>query len=314
MEQSQTNNNQQNNNVGYTFDPSKINKDFLLDAVTFSDDEDTNQPINLDANTYNKEMQKIETLYNPIPIDEDDGGTMNTYTGTKNEILEKDIKEFPKPFELSPNDKMTLCGHVNDIVEGKILIDNCIPINHVLNLDNIIFNSNNIAVGFIDDVIGNIESPIYVARIYPDLLEKGLSINKGEALFYCDSKVSFVAPKELINKHKGCDASNAFDEEVSEDSMEFSDDEEESKARAMKRNKRKQNKKPKIDETNKNLIINPEYKINNEPNKEMQNQIEMFGNMINNAMSMNMNPFAQPIPTSMPNIFDISMNNNQEQH
>ena len=127
MEQSQTNNNQQNNNVGYTFDPSKINKDFLLDAVTFSDDEDTNQPINLDANTYNKEMQKIETLYNPIPIDEDDGGTMNTYTGTKNEILEKDIKEFPKPFELSPNDKMTLCGHVNDIVEGKILIDNCIP-------------------------------------------------------------------------------------------------------------------------------------------------------------------------------------------
>ena len=239
MEQSQTNNNQQNNNVGYTFDPSKINKDFLLDAVTFSDDEDTNQPINLDANTYNKEMQKIETLYNPIPIDEDDGGTMNTYTGTKNEILEKDIKEFPKPFELSPNDKMTLCGHVNDIVEGKILIDNCIPINHVLNLDNIIFNSNNIAVGFIDDVIGNIESPIYVARIYPDLLEKGLSINKGEALFYCDSKVSFVAPKELVNKHKGCDASNAFDEEVSEDSMEFSDDEEESKARAMKRNKRK---------------------------------------------------------------------------
>ena len=46
----------------------------------------------------------------------------------------------------------------------------------------------------------------------------------------------------------------------------------------------------------------------------MQNQIEMFGNMINNAMSMNMNPFAQPIPTSMPNIFDTSMNNNQEQH
>ena len=126
--------------------------------------------------------------------------------------------------------------------------------------------------------------------------------------------VSFVAPKELVNKHKGCDASNAFDEEVSEDSMEFSDDEEESKARAMKRNKRKQNKKPKIEETNKNLIINPEYKINNEPNKEMQNQIEMFGNMINNAMSMNMNPFAQPIPTSMPNIFDTSMNNNQEQH
>ena len=57
--------------------------------------------------------------------------------------------------------------------------------------------------------------------------------------------------------------------------------------------------------------ITKTYKYRLYPNK---NQIEMFGNMINNAMSMNMNPFAQPIPTSMPNIFDTSMNNNQEQH
>ena len=306
---------QQNDNPGYVFDPSKINKDYLLDAVTFSDDEDEqkDEKMVLDEKTYNTEMQKIESLYSQNMVDDEEGGTMNTYTGTKNEIIEKDIKEFPKPFPLTHEDKMQLCGRVINIVEGKILIENILSPTKILNLDNIIFNSNNIALAFIDDVIGNIESPIYVARIYPDLLEKGLVINKGDDMFYCENKSSFVAPYELANKHKGCDASNAFDEEINEDEMEFSDDEEEIKAKAERRRKKMFNKKMKIEEPKQNnMIINPEYKLNpsNNSNTTLQKQIEMFGNMINNAMSMNMNPFTQPGAVSIQNILGINNINN----
>ena len=61
-----------------------------------------------------------------------------------------------------------------------------------------------------------------------------------------------------------------------------------------------------------NMIINPEYKLNpsNNSNTTLQKQIEMFGNMINNAMSMNMNPFTQPGAVSMQNILGINNINN----
>ena len=45
-------------------------------------------------------------------------------------------------------------------------------ISKVLNLDNIIFLQNRQYIGFIDDVVGKIDSPIYVIKIYPKLRTK----------------------------------------------------------------------------------------------------------------------------------------------
>ena len=66
---------------------------------------------------------------------------------------------------------------------------------------------------------------------------------------------------ELKNKNKGCDASNLFDEEVSEGEKDYSDDEEEVNAKINRKNKKKnknKNKKMKFEEE-------PMYINNNQP-------------------------------------------------
>lgn len=225
-----------NNTEGemYTMDYTKQsnrNIDEMLDNINFSDEEEEKNKFKLDEETYKREMQKIQGLYE----EEDVTGTMNTYTGTKHE-LDK-MKEIPVPFDLSLNSKMLLCGIVNHIVEDKVLIDQCLN-NKIVNLDNIIFNKNNIALGYIDDVIGNIDSPIYVMKIYPNLIDNNISINKGEEMFICEDKASLVNKEDLMKK-KGCDASNAFDEEVLNDEMEYSDDEQELQIKAIRRQQKK---------------------------------------------------------------------------
>ena len=94
------------------------------------------------------------------------------------------------------------------------------------------------AFGFIDDVIGQIDSPVYVIKIYPNLYDN-FSMKKDDKLFYCVNKVNLINGKQLKNKNKGCDASNAFDEEISDGEKDYSDDKEEINAKILRKQKRK---------------------------------------------------------------------------
>ena len=76
--------------------------DKMMDEITFSDDEDEEEQNNnkkfiLDQKSYNDEMTKINKLYD---VEEGvDEGTMNSYTGTRNEIInELKRKDLPVPF------------------------------------------------------------------------------------------------------------------------------------------------------------------------------------------------------------------------
>ena len=181
----------------------------------------------------------------------------------------------------------------------------------ILNLDNIIFLSNKQHIGFIDDVIGQIDNPVYVIKIYPKLIEEKIleKIKIDDKLYYCYNKINVINEIELKNKNKGCDASNAFDEEVSENEKDYSDDEEEVNAKIKRKNKK--NKKKKVEEnlmnynitndnnnqindniTNNN-IINAPYSVNNlnKTKDELNKQMDIF---VNNAMNMNVNPFSNP--------------------
>ena len=51
-------------------------------------------------------------------------------------------------------------------------------------------------------------------------------VKKSDELFIVKDQISKIDNKEILRK-KGCDASNAFDEEVSGSDKEFSDDEKE---------------------------------------------------------------------------------------
>ena len=309
--------------------------DKMMDEIDFSDSDDDEKKEKkdfiLDEKTYTSEMSKINKLYEQNQEEGVDDGTMNKYTGTRHEIInEKERKDYPPPFEVTIEDKFEECGTVKNIIENEILMT-CINNNvlKVLNLDNIIFLSDKTCIGFIDDVIGQINNPVYAIKLYPNLIEQKIieKINIGDKLFFCSNRVNVINAIELKNKSKGCDASNAFDEEVSEDEQDYSDDEEEVQAKI----RRKKNKKRKIEENintinnNINNQINMGNNINqgniinvqnsssnpNMPKKDLNEKMDIF---INNAMNMNINPFASPFDLNSMNMVsnggDKSNNNN----
>ena len=300
-----------------------------MDEITFSDSEDDEKKEKkdfiLDEKTYTSEMSKINKLYEQNQEEGVDEGTMNKYTGTRHEIInEKERKDYPAPFEVLNEDNFEECGTVKNIIENEILMTG---INNnvlkVLNLDNIIFLSNKTCLGFIDDVIGQIDNPVYAIKIYPELVEKKImeKISVGDKLFFCSNRANVINAIELKNKSKGCDASNAFDEEVSEGEKDYSDDEEEVQAKL----RRKQNKRKKIEENiNKTNNINNQINVSNNnisqnniinapgssanlntSKKELNEKMDIF---INNAMNMNINPFFSPFDLNGMN--QTSDNNN----
>ena len=296
-----------NSNIEYEYNINKVTKndtinhiEQMLDDVNFSDEE--NNKMILDEKTYLEEFKKIKKLYEN-PLEEDDTGTMNTYTGTKNEIIDSERKELPIPYEINENDLFTLCGIILNIVEGKILMkpQNNNSENKIINLDNIIFNKNKKPIGFIDDVMGQIDNPIYIIRIYPNLIDEKFKFNINEELYFCINRAQIINYDEIKNKYKGCDASNAFDEEVSSDDMDYSDDNEEIEAKKIRKAKQLQIKKQKIEQKN-NLsqnisnIINPNINTNN-PVLFMQNmsiQMEKYNEIMDNVTNKNINPFTKP--------------------
>jgi len=156
--------------------------------------------------------------------------------GTKNEM--SDVKEIPKTFEIESTYTIVLCGKViNKSVEGKcvVLSDSA---NGLLDLDNIIFDANKIPIGFIDDVVGKVDNPFYIVKFLPSYT--GNTDLSGHSIYYVKEKAKFVNKVELIQQ-KGCDASNAFDEEIDLDEEDFSDDDQETAIKQIKRNRRNQN-------------------------------------------------------------------------
>ena len=261
-------------------------------------------------------MSKINKLYEQNQEEGIDDGTMNKYTGTRHEIInEKERKDYPIPFEVTINDNFEECGIVKNIIDNEILMTG---INNnvlkVLNLDNIIFLQDKTCLGFIDDVIGKIDDPIYAIKIYPNLIEEKISekINPGDKLYFCSNRAKIINAIELKKKSKGCDASNAFDEEVSEGEKDYSDDEEEVQAKIRKKNNKK-NKRKKIEENiisnnineklnignnnGGNSFINAPYSNENlnKAKQELDKKMDIF---VNNAMNMNINPFSSPFSLS----------------
>ena len=314
--------------------------DKMMDDISFSDSEDDENEYNkqkfiLDEKNYKNEMSKINKLYEQNQEEGVDDGTMNKYTGTRHEIInEKERKDYPIPFEVTLDDKFEECGIIKNIIDNEILMTG---INNnvlkVLNLDNIIFLQDKTCLGFIDDVIGKIDDPIYAIKIYPNLIEEKISekLNPGDKLYFCSNRAKIINAIELKKKSKGCDASNAFDEEVSEGEKDYSDDEEEVQAKIRKKNNKK-NKRKKIEENIINNNINEKLNIGNnnggnsfinapysnenlnKAKQELDKKMDIF---VNNAMNMNINPFSSPFSLSPStqsnnnnNIINDNLNNN----
>jgi rRNA processing protein Gar1 len=199
---------------------TKLTTDEMLDDVNFSDEEVVvlhTKKENITHEGYQNEIKKISELY-----EDTDDTTLNKYTGTRHEVDER--KEIPEPFNIEPGQTMIEAGNVDDIVEHDKVIIKVNLYNGILDLDNVIFTANKIAFGYIDDVIGKVDDPYYVVRFFPNITDRSI-IQRGHTAYFVNQKAKSLQTNKMLRK--GCDASNAFDEEVSEDEMEFSDDEEE---------------------------------------------------------------------------------------
>lgn len=106
-------------------------------------------------------------------------------------------------------------------------------------------------IGFIEDVFGQVNKPLYSVYFYPEFTNKILLENPGVELaesikavlkdqeVFVLVKTKKVIKRTEINHSSGCDASNFYDEEVDDEEQEYSDDEKERERKKKKKNSKR---------------------------------------------------------------------------
>ncbi|KAL4866433.1 Gar1/Naf1 RNA binding region-domain-containing protein [Aspergillus spectabilis] len=179
----------------------------------------------------------------------DDEGEGKGKTGaalkTANEIPEE-VLPIPE-VTVTPEMKIVLLGNVEAAIENTILIAaNVSGEYQVLEAGSLLCFEDRRVAGVVSETLGRVENPLYAVR-FPtaaDVEERGLS--RGTVLYYVVEHSTFVFTQPLKGL-KGSDASNFHDEEVAEDEVEFSDDEQEAEYRKRLKQKRQERKGAKND-------------------------------------------------------------------
>jgi len=195
-------------------------------------------------------------------LDLEDGPIPMSYVKTVHEVDPEQVEKVGPKFEqvkLDDLDEIKTFGSVCQYIkegQGVVLVMPSEP-ESIFDLDNIVClpedasdpNTSKVVVGFIADVVGPVSMPLYCCALYKSFVEhlgkvgvtdlKAFLLGKELCLVQkCLKTINAELPE--IMKKKGCDASNAYDEELSD--KEFSDDEEEARVKKAAKNKRKMNK------------------------------------------------------------------------
>lgn len=110
-----------------------------------------------------------------------------------------------------------------------------------VDLDTVLFlNKGNRTLGQVFDIMGIVTSPIYCVRFnkFEDIVAKDINIGDDVYVAPRTEHTSFIVLTDLM-KQKGCDASWEDDIEPPSDMVEYSDDEEEMKARRDARHQKR---------------------------------------------------------------------------
>lgn len=164
---------------------------------------------------------------------------------SKNELPEPAAPSIPDNLQINEKTEISLLGHIFSFSENNLIIKGIASAEYRVIKENVVLCfENRSPIGVIFEIFGPLKNPFYRVKFNSDI-ESNLNTykdRKGTKVFYITSGAEF----ELTNKimaSKGCDASNANDEEVSENEAEFSDDAEESEfKKSKKKRKRNQNK------------------------------------------------------------------------
>ena len=152
---------------------------------------------------------------------------------TKGEL---DLEDLPLLEDLRikcSTDELTHIGRVASIIDRVIIVQS-FKSQYPLDLDTVLFNKDGHALGSIFDVFGPVCEPRYVVRFndHEDIIKKNISVDS--PVYYAASLhepyTSYIFTSHLLAM-KGSDASWKHNHEPPEEVKEYSDDEEEGKAR-----------------------------------------------------------------------------------
>lgn len=181
------------------------------------------------------------------------------------------------------------CGTISGVVETLVLVESIANF-AAMDIDTVLFlDKGNRTLGQVFDVMGNVSNPIYCVRFNSKAAIEAKGLNPGIDVYVAPNTAhtNFIVLTELM-KQKGCDASWKDDVEPPSGFIEFSDDEEEQRAKYTERHKKRSMQSERLrtnSETsntssssmqNKRPVITVNKRQN--PNRQQQNRHNQNGN------------------------------------
>lgn len=169
--------------------------------------------------------------------DDEDLGTTGEAPKTKNELDD----DFPVPSISHVNQddlhRLERIGTIHSVVDNVVLIEQTWEAESelkpreydVLDSESLLCFENGQVLGLVYETFGSVQKPMYTVRFRSAEDIDSTTIQIGRAVYFLPSSSTFVLARSICTK--GSDASNMWDEEVAEDEVEYSDDEEELSAK-----------------------------------------------------------------------------------
>ncbi|TPX63229.1 hypothetical protein SpCBS45565_g06789 [Spizellomyces sp. 'palustris'] len=198
---------------------------------------------------------------------------------TKNEVAA--LPRIEPITELIPqNASLRSIGTIHSTVDDLLVIQSTPTDNtdRVLDADTIVLFSDRTPLGRIFETFGPVTKPLYSIRFnsveeVQEMLEKS---GKGTEVFVAEGLEKVVFTR-VLKAYKGSDASNIHDEEVGDEEMEFSDDEQEAEFKRQLKLKRKRAANTQVDGNtgplgppDQTFMDNAEYQILQRPRDQQQ--------------------------------------------
>ncbi|ORZ41516.1 Gar1/Naf1 RNA binding region-domain-containing protein [Catenaria anguillulae PL171] len=147
---------------------------------------------------------------------------------TANEIATPEIAPVDNVV-ITPDMPLEVAGHVHMIVQDQVIILSSQPGDQrVLDDGTVLVFDDRTVLGRLFETFGPVAKPMFSVRFASPAQINKERVVKGKTVYYVPD-LSVWALTDQLRQMRGCDASNAFDEEVGDKEMEFSDDEEEAR-------------------------------------------------------------------------------------
>eukprot|EP01112_Ceratiomyxa_fruticulosa_P020590 TRINITY_DN7055_c0_g1_i1.p1 TRINITY_DN7055_c0_g1~~TRINITY_DN7055_c0_g1_i1.p1 ORF type:complete len:572 (-),score=134.08 TRINITY_DN7055_c0_g1_i1:22-1737(-) len=148
----------------------------------------------------------------------------------------QEYMEVPEPVDIMilPTHTLVPIGDIAHVIDNLLVI-NSTRSSTTLDLNSILCLGDRTVVGRVEEVFGPVKEPFYSVR-FPNPIDTE-KFFKGKTVFFVPDFVKFVVEAEVYTK--GCDASGDNDLELPPEEIEFSDDEKEAQAKALKKQKNK---------------------------------------------------------------------------